>query len=222
MTSLAFLDDKPVVAWYDSVNQSLKANMGANAAVGANLGTPAFPASAVVIDSTLPGKPHRDVGRWPSVAIGPSSAAGGRIVISYQDATAQNLLLFQSNTLTANSTGNIHVVDNGLPAAGATGADWHPQSFPGVQSAVAFTPTGKIVVAYQDGTPVDLFFATWDPAQNKVLGKTSVRGAGTASGFYPRVVVDANGQAYLSSASIKAVTASLSSNTLSIDTQPAP
>ena len=225
MTTLAFLDDKAVIAWYDSVNQQLKATIATSVAAGAQPPQPAFPATSVVIDGTLPNKPHRDVGRWPSIAIGAASVAGGRIAISYQDATAQNLLLYTSNTLTANSAGNLHVVDNGLPPAGAVGAAWHPQSFPGVQSAVAFTPSGKIVVAYQDGTPVDLLFATWDPAQGKVLGKTSVRGAGAASGFYPRVVVDAGGQAYLSSASIKAVrtvAATLSNNTLSIDTQPAP
>jgi hypothetical protein len=218
MTSLAFLDDKPVIAWYDSVNQQLKATLAANAAVGSTLGTPGFPANPVVIDASLPGKPKRDVGRWPSVAVGPLSAAGGRIAITYQDATAQNLLLYLGNNLTASSAASIHVVDNGLPSPGG---DWHPQTFPGVQSSVAFTPSGNLVVAYQDGTPVDLFFATWSPSQNKLLDKTNVRGASAASGFYPRVVVDASGQGYLSSASIKATTAALAGNTLSIDTRPA-
>jgi hypothetical protein len=220
MTSLAFLDDRPVVAWYDSLNQVLKAAIGLNAATGANLGTPAF-AAPVILDGQLAGKPRRDVGRWPSLAIGPSSAQS-RIAISYQDVTGQQLMLFLGGGLVAQSAAHLHVVDAGLPAAGATGADWHPQWSPGVQSAAAFTPSGNVVIAWQDGTPVDLFFSTWSPAQNRLLGKASVRGAGAGAGFWPRVAVDAaSGRAYLSSATLKATSATLPGNTLSVDTQPA-
>ena len=232
MTSLAFLDDKPVIAWYDSENQPganppltprLKAVIGANPASGATQTTPGFPGRPIVIDGSLPGQKVRDVGRWPRVAVGPANAPGGRIAISYQDATAQRLLLYTSNTLTSSAAGNIHTIDDGLPGAGEA---WHPQSFPGVQSALAFTAAGKIVLAYQDGTPVDLLFATWDPGAangGKVQSKAKVRGADSAAGFYPRVVVDgAAGIAYLSSATIKAATVQLPANLLSIDQQSAP
>ena len=232
MTSLAFMEDRAVIAWYDSENQPtaavpltprVKAIIAANPASGATLGTPGFPATSTVIDSSLANQTVRDVGRWPRVAIGPASAPGGRIAISYQDATNQRLLLYTSNTLTANSAGNIHVIDDGLPVAGET---WHPQSFPGVQSALAFTRAGKIVLGYQDGTAVNLLFATWDPGAangGKVQSKATVRGATSAAGFYPRVVVDLPAdQAYISSASIKAATAQLPQNALTIDPQPAP
>ena len=232
MTSLAFMDDKPLIVFYDSENYPtanppltprLKAVLGANPASGATQTTPGFPATSTVIDASLPNQPVRDVGRWPRVAIGPASAPGGRIAISYQDATTQRLLLYTSNTLTANAAGNIHVVDDGLPGASET---WHPQTFPGVQSALAFTPAGKIVVAFQDGTQVNLLFATWDPGAangGKVQSKSTLDGATSAAGFYPRVVVDGPaGTAYVSNASIKAATAQLSQNGLKIFPQPAP
>jgi hypothetical protein len=218
MPSLKFLDDKPVIAYYDSVHRQLKAVMAGNPASGSTLSTPGFGAP-VVIDSSLPDQPARDVGRWPSLAIGPSNAAGGRIAITYQDATRQQLLLYASNTLTANASASIHVLDNGLPAAGDT---WHPQSFPGVQSSVSFTPAGKLAIAYQDGTPVNLLFSTWDPGSSSVSGKTTVRGSDSAAGFYPHVVVDSNGTAYISSATIRAATAELAANFLWVDSQTAP
>lgn len=218
MASLGFLDDKAVIAYYDSINGQLKAV--AATATGA---APAFGAP-VILDGGTVGTSKRDVGRWPSLAIGPAGAPAGRIAITFQDATTQQLLLYTSNSLTARpnhagdgQAGLIHVVDNGLPAAGEA---WHPQSFPGVQSAVGYTPAGKLAVAYQDGTPVDLRFATFDPSTNKVAGKATVRSEG-ASGFYPRLVLD-QGTAYLASATIKAATAQLPANQLYVESRPAP
>jgi len=49
------------------------------------------------------------------------------------------------------------------------------RSFPGVQTSIAFTPGGKIALAYQDATPVDLVFATYDPSQNKATGRSVLR-----------------------------------------------
>ena len=109
------------------------------------------------------------------------------------------------------------MVDDGRPAANEA---WRPQSFPGAQASLAFTPSGKLALAYQDATPVDLVFAIWDPAQNKTLSRSTLRGAG-ASGFWPRIAV-ANGIAYVSSASVKAATANIPLNQLFVDATPAP
>ncbi|MBS2022506.1 MAG: hypothetical protein JST92_08860, partial [Deltaproteobacteria bacterium] len=218
MPALKFMDDKAVIAYYDSLTHSLKA-VKATAAGAA----PAFGAAVELDGNDATTSTRRDAGRWPSIDIAPSTASQ-RIAITFQDLTSQQLLLYTSNDLFAHpahaadgASGLIHVLDNGLPASGDP---WHAQSFPGVQSAVAFTPAGKIAAAYQDGTPVDLLFATFDPSTNKVGGRATVRSDG-ATGFYPRVVMD-QGTAYISSATIKAATAQLTSNALKLDSRSAP
>ena len=220
MPSLQFMDDKAVIAYYNSIKKSLWGVMAT--ATGA---APAFN-PPVELDGNDATGLKRDCGRWLSLAVGPTSAVNGRIAITFQDATAQQLLLYTSSGLSAHTahaadgaSGLIHAVDTGLPGPSET---WKAQSFPGVQSAVAFTPSGKIAVAYQDGTGVDLLFATFDPSSNKVSAKSTVRSDG-ASGFYPKLVIDAAaGTAYLSSATIKAATAQLSANVLNVESRPAP
>src|SRR5205823_6092827 len=83
MASLGFIDDHPVIAYYDSMNRAVKAVMGTGGGA-----TPGF-AAPVEIDGhdTAPvGQPQplqRDTGRWPALAIGPSGTAGGRIAIAF-------------------------------------------------------------------------------------------------------------------------------------------
>ncbi len=228
MPSLKFKDDLPVIAYYDSINQALKAVIGGNIASGGTVTTPGFAAPVVLDGIDLAPAPKRDTGRFPSLAIGPAGSAGGRIAIGFQDLTTQQFLLYQADTLIAHAKhdvgsthNNIHVIDNGLAAAGAA---WHPQTFPGVQSGIAFTNSGKVAVAYQDGTQVSLKFAQWDPSASTVTAAPSIlRGNDhvTAAGFYPRVVIDAT-TAYLSSATIKAATAEQAKNSLNIDSKPVP
>jgi len=236
MPSLAFLDSHPVIAYYENLqnadgspSRAVKAVMGAGSGVTPSFGTP------VEIDGNDPppappavAQPQRDTGRWPALAVGPVGQTGGRIAIAFADLSAQQLLLYQSDTLTAHSghvlaatdSGLIRIVDSGLPAAGAT---WHPQSFPGVQTSMTFTSSGKLALAYQDATPVDLIFAVYDPAisgLNRTTTRTTVRATG-AAGFWPRMAI-ASGTAYLSSATIKAATASIPMNQLFVDSRPAP
>ena len=218
MPSLAFLDDHPVIAYYDSINQAVKAVQGSGTGV-----TPAFGAP-VEIDGH--DAAPRDTGRFPALAISSNaSATGGRIAIAFGDRTAQQLLLYQSNGLTAHAAharpgaaGLIHVVDDGRPAAGEA---WHPQSLPGSQTSIAFTPSGKIALAYQDATPVDLVLASYDPVALKTVSRTTVRPTGSA-GFYPHLALGQGGAAFLSSATLKAATAQLPANALSIDPVVAP
>src|SRR5205823_6561925 len=117
------------------------------------------------------------------------------------------LLLYQSDGLAAHAASLIHVVDDGRPAAGQP---WHAQGFPGAQTSIAFTASGKIALAYQDASAVDLVFALYDPAKVRTLSRSTLRSAG-ASGFWPHLAL-AGGMAYVESASIKAVTASSTVN----------
>jgi hypothetical protein len=223
--SLAFLDGHPVIAYYQNVaTQDSQGNVtyhrGLKAVKGTGTGaTPAFSAP-VMIDGDNGAAASPDTGRWPSIAIAPAATTGGRIAIGFADLSNQQLLLYQSDTLDAHAAhagagaaGDIHVIDNGQPAAGAA---FHPQGFPGAQVSVQFTPGGQVALAYQDAQPVDLLFAKYDPAAKAITGApTTLRAQGPA-GFWPRLQI-AGGVAYVSSASIKAAAANLPSNKLYID-----
>ncbi len=233
MPSLAFLDNHPIIAYSENLKtadgsplRAVKAVMGSGSGMTPSFGTP------VEIDGHDPApappataRPQRDTGRWPALAVGPPGQAGGRIAIAFADLSAQQLLLYQSDTLTAHAghvlgagdAGLIRIVDAGLPAACEA---WHPQSFPGVQTSMSFTPSGKLALAYQDATPVDLIFSLYDPAQGKTSSRTTVRPTG-AAGFWPHLTL-VSGTAYLSSATIKAATASIPFNQLFVDARPAP
>jgi hypothetical protein len=242
MPSLAFMDGHPVIAYYSNLKyddgkpwRAVKAVMGSGTGQTPSFGTP------VEIDGDDPppaapavAGPQRDTGRWPSLAIGPSGQAGGRIAIAFADLSNQQLLVYQSDTLTAHAShvvnpgdaGLIHIVDDGKPGAGE---NWHPQSFPGVQTSIQFTSSGKLAFAYQDATPVDLIFTMYDPSTGNPINTSC--GAGSAlhckvrtpgaAGFWPRMAI-VSGTAYLSSATIKAATASIPFNQLFVDSKPAP
>jgi len=240
MPSLKFKDDLPVIAYYDSVNQALKAVIGGSIASGATQTTPGFAAPVVIDGLDASPAPKRDTGRYPALAIGPAGSPGGRIAISFQDLTSQQFLLYQADTLISHALhdvgtthNQIHVIDTGIPLCRSSGtgcatAGSYAQTFPGVQSGIAFTPSGKLALAYQDGTLVDLQFVQWDPSAFTVTGAPSVVHGNdhvTAAGFYPRVVIDpttATPTAYLSSATIKAATAEQSANKLNVDSLSAP
>ena len=218
--ALAFIDDRPIVAYYDSINRALKAVQ----ATGGSAASPVWSSPVILDGLDAAPAPRRDTGRWPSIAIAPASVTP-RIAIAFEDLTSQNLLLYTSNGLTPHAPhdgtiqGLIHVLDDGTPDKTKNEA-FHPQSFPGAQSSVQFSATGKIAVAYQDATPVDLYFSVWDPAQNKRLSRTDVRSKG-GSGFWPHLAIDGT-TAYLSSATIRAATATLAGNQLFVETRPLP
>ena len=213
MPQLAFMDDRPVIAYYDSIDRAVKAVMGSRSGAAPAFGAP------VEIDGhdAAPGAMRRDTGRWPSLAIGPSGTRGGRIAIAFADLTMQRFLLYQADALSPHAAQFLHVVDDGRPDPSGP---WHPQTFPGAQSSIAFTPGGKIALAYQDAAPVDLMFAIYDPATARTISRTPLRSSG-AAGFWPRLTL-VDGNAFVASATIKAATPSLSANQLVIDAEPAP
>jgi len=233
MPQLGFIDgtgcntsDKgcPVIAYYASIGidpadgktksiPQLKAVLATAGGAAPVWGTP------VVLDGAIDPDPQhagqtvpstRDTGRWPSLAIGPVGAAGGRIAIAFQDRTSQQLLIYQDDVLFAHAShappggsGLIHVVDGGLPDQSGT---WHPQSFPGAQTSIAFTASGKIALAYQDATPVDLIFSVYDPSALKTISRVTLQPSGGAAGFWPHMAI-VSGTAYVESATIKALSA---------------
>ena len=217
--SLAFLDDRAVIAYYDSDHKTLKAVMASAPGATPNFQPP------VIIDGADPAPAiKRDVGRFPSVAIGKPGQVGGRIAIAFPDVTSQQFLLYQADTLQPHAlhTGAgalIHVLDTGRPNQDSATEAWHAQSFPGAQSSTAFTPSGKLVSAYQDTTPVDLRLATYNPG-DKTSARVTLREAG-AAGFWPHLAMDGT-NAIVTSAVIQAATAQVSGNKLVVNSQTVP
>jgi hypothetical protein len=231
MPSLAFIDNADtgvcpdtagcaVIAYYDSLKHAVKAVMAAHAGAAPSFASPVEIDGDVDNDAKCDGgtvPSTRDTGRWPALAIGEPGQPGGRIAIAFADLSNQQLLVYHSNGLFPHSChvpnpsngGLIHVVDSGRPASGAA---WHPQSFPGVQTSIAFAAQ-KLLLAYQDATPVDLVFAKYDPSTGTTTSRQTVPPSSGAAGFWPHLVI-AGGTPYVSSASIKAATASIPFNQL--------
>ena len=217
--ALAFIDDKAVIAYYDSVGKTLK---GVQATAGG--ATPAFGAPVIIDGADASPAIKRDVGRFPSIAVGKTGQVGGRIAIGFQDLTSQQFLLFQSDSLSAHASHTgagalIHVLDSGRPNQDDANEAWHAQTFPGAQSSIAFTPSGQVAAVFQDTTPVDLRFATYNPSA-KTATRSTLRATG-AAGFWPHVAMD-GGTAIVTSAVIQAATAQVSGNKLVVDTKAAP
>lgn len=242
MPQLGFIDDTscadqrtgcPVIAYFASIgvdpaDGKMKSIPQLRAVRGTAVGTaPAFGAPVVIdgadADPQHAGqllRPLRDTGRWPALAIGPMGAAGGRIAIAFPDRSNQQLLLYQSDGLTAHShhadstdpTGLIHLVDDGKPGPGEK---WRPQGFPGAQTSIAFAPSGKIAIAFQDAAPVSLIFSVYDPQTQKRISRNTMQPSTGANGFWPHLIV-ASGTAYMESASIKAISDKTAVNPLHV------
>ena len=121
-----------------------------------------------------------DVGLWPSLGF----LADGKMVIAYEDATNDDLVLYIGSDFTG---GAREVIDRGESGA--------PLQFVGADAALAVAPSGQIFVAYQDATFNDLKLArrtatnTWSTEQILRDG---------AWGFYADLAIS-GGKLYISS-----------------------
>ena len=90
----------------------------------------------------------------------------------------------------------------------------------GAYGAAGGVIDGMLLVSqgYRGGSSSQL--SIYDPAQGKTSSRTTVRPTG-AAGFWPHLTL-VSGTAYLSSATIKAATASIPFNQLFVDARPAP
>jgi hypothetical protein len=209
MPSITYVGNVPVVVWYDHANGQLK---GVIATSDSAAHGPVFDSTKIMVldDGTAAGgtgKAH-DVGRFPSVAVGPSQ----QIAVTYFDATAQQTLLLTAKSDWTNMTppGSMRVIDNG---SGAASPYKDTVLFVGANSSVQFV-NGKIEVVYQDATGETLRLATQASptgpvAFSKVLAQTG------AGGFYASLAADGSG-AYASHATIYAVNATTPNNQLQV------
>lgn len=206
-SSIAFVDNKPIVVWYDQNGGALR---GAVASSDSNSSGPTFGASLVLDDGEMPDNmPARDVGRFASIAVAPSGAAK-RLAVSYFDTSARQLKVLTANAdFTGISPVELRVADDG------TGnPEIDPVLFVGADTSVAFDAAKNIVVAYQDATSGDLRIAKQQPG-TETFTITSLRTEG-ACGFYTSLAKNSDGNLYVSHAIIKAASSSKSANRLEV------
>ena len=205
-TGIAYLDTVPVVVWYDSNNKQLKG-------IIAHSDSPDQGADFVLTDikvlddGTTAGSTDaaHDVGRYGSIAIGPTGATH-RIAVAYVDETVRQLKLITADAAWANLTAT--VVDPGI---GSPTTD--AELFVGSDSSVKFV--GNLIqVVYQDQTTLALRYATQTSSTTPVK-YVSTLSQDSADGFYARLVVDGTNR-FASEAVIKAASASVSGNTLQV------
>jgi hypothetical protein len=194
-SSIAYLDSKPVVVWYDNTNGVLK---GVIATADSPAQGAAFrPSDIQILDNGKVGTTTHKVGQFTSLAIGPSSVTN-RIAVSYMDATARQLRVLTAGDgwsgLTAPAD---RVVDTGIGEDPAG----DPLLFVGADSSVRFTGQSLSVV-YQDSTGGDLRLAEQTNGTGPVTYKQTLARDG-ACGFYAKLVVDGSAR-YATHAIIKA------------------
>ena len=213
MASLAFMDDRAVIAYYADIGSK-----GHGTAVGpdtlrlavdgsTSAGQPAF---AVNVLEGGDGKVR--AGQWPSVAIG---ANAPRVNVAYQELGRWRLKLYQGDGVTPAGSDNTAVVDEGFadPQGDA-------KSFVGANASLVVGASGNLAVAYQNQTGSDLFYSkpgatagSWGPAQ-------VVRREG-AVGFYAKLRTQGT-QAWISHSQIRAKSASEAANQLYVEPVAAP
>lgn len=194
--SIAYMDNRLVVVWYDRANGQLKGAISTSDSASAGA---TFSAPVVLDDGGMFGN---DVGQFPSVAIGPSSA-GKRIAVAYFDSTERQLKLLRAGADFAQP--EITVVDRG---AGSQEAD--PVLFVGADTSIGFGESGRLLIAYQNSTGGDLRLAREGDNGQFQLSTLAQEGAG---GFYVNLLPDAR---IATHAVIKAASATRSANRLEL------
>ncbi len=210
--SIAYLDQKPVVVWYDHQDGVLKGAIAASdsAAAGAQ-----FNAQDVKVldDGVMPtapaGTPPHDVGQFASLAVGPAGATH-RLAVAYFDVTARQLRVLAADDGWANETPVAQrVVDDGT----GSNPEEDPVLFVGADASLQFDASNNLEVAYQDSTSNDLRLAVQQPgAAGYKISTLAHDGAG---GFYANLLVDGPDR-YATHAIIKAKSATESANKLDV------
>jgi hypothetical protein len=206
-TGIAYVSSLPVVVWYDHGAGRLKGVIAENDSP--RQGAHFSPNDVLVLDDgTGMGGPAHDVGRFASIAVGPSN----QIAIAYVDETAHQLDLITAGANWSNLSppGSGRIVDSGVGM---------PMSDPilsvGSDTSVKFAG-GLISVVYQDQTAGNFRIAQQSSASSPVAFK-SVLAADGACGFYGRLAVDPSGMTlYASHAIVKANSATQSGNKLAV------
>jgi hypothetical protein len=212
-TSIAYLDNVPVIVWYDRT--TIPSTTGILKGIiahgdSAQQGVSTNPSDIVVLDdgTGFPGGTH-DVGRYANVAVGPSTAPH-RIAVGYVDNTTLQLDLITADAGWTNVTpaGATRVVDSGV---GTPTKD--PVLFVGSDVSVQFVGN-NIEMVYQDQTGGTLRFAK-QPSPSAPVAYVSTLASTGAGGFSSKLVYDGT-NAYASHAIIKALSPTLSGNQLNV------
>lgn len=210
--SIAYLDDKPVVVWYDHNKDVLKGAIAASDSASAGAQFQAADIKVLddgVMPGALAGAPHHDMGQFTSLAVGPTDA-GRRLAVSYFDATTRQLRVLTAKPAWAELTPpQARIVDDGKGSR----PEEDPTLFVGADSNIKFDASKNLEVVYQDSTSNDLRLAVQQAGGNTfTLATIAQDGAG---GFYPNLLIDGANR-FATHAVIKAKSPSESANKLEI------
>jgi hypothetical protein len=181
-TGISYINNVPVVVWYDRTLGQLKGIIAKNDS--APQGAQFVPSDIKVLDDGTMNTPAssvtHDVGRFASIAIGPSSAPH-RIAVAYMDETSYQLKLITADAAWANLKSTVVDTGKGTPTGDTV-------LFVGSDTSVSFL-NGLISIAYQDQTTGALRLATQETPASPVAYKATLDQDG-AGGFYARLVND--------------------------------
>jgi len=140
---------------------------------------------SLAVDPAVTLDANGDTGFFPSIRVDGS----GRIGVAYHDHSTRQL---KFQLLSSLAPGTVEIVDRGSSPDG----DW---SYVGTDAAVAFLPSGDVVIAYQDATKADLKLARRGTAWSLLPPLRT----GDAVGFFTDAVL-MDGTLYVSHARIGA------------------
>jgi hypothetical protein len=202
--SIAYLDGKPLVAWYDRANGLLKASLADSDGVGGAVFTQVRVLDQGFAIGTNGGAKH-DVGQFASLAVGPADPTLRRIAVAYHDVTSHQLRLYTAKA--DFSDAKLSVLD-----AGVGDPETDSTLFVGTDPSVRFDESKNILVLYQDATRGDLRLAS--QSGGVAFGTEVLREAG-ANGFFGNLAVDGPSR-FVSHVVIKARSQSESGNKLEV------
>ncbi len=181
--SLVFRDGEPVIFYFSSLEDSLRAVESAAGTFG----------PPVVVDGgpDAGGADARSSGWYPSAAVAPD----GSLFVVFGDLTAHSVIAlgWVDASIAASAPNLRETVDPGVGSGEVM--------LVGADASLAITPIGDLIVAYQDQTRGDLLVARRSRA-NGAWGLPDRHGDG-ALGFWADVVVD-GGRAYVTHTRVKA------------------
>jgi hypothetical protein len=216
MPSITYLDQVPMVVWYDQNNGQLKGLIATADASPSTNQPPNWNSGNIQVldDGTGRGGTPHDVGQFPSVAVGPTTVPF-RIAVTYMDATANQLLMLTAHADWSGITPQAQrIIDNGV---GSPPGDL--SLFVGAHSSVHFIGS-NVVVAYQDSTTETLRLGTQSSPTAAVAFSTVLASSMSgADGFYASLATDGT-TGYVSHLVIVAANATQSANQLLVTKVP--
>ncbi len=213
MPSLAFIDASPVIAYYANLGSLVQGTNWGPDTLRLALGSGSVAQPAFLVSVLDGGTTTSHSGLFPSVAISGNSGGGARINIAFQEVRRNRLKLYRGDGISAVSTNNTSVVDEGFADPNGDAL-----SFVGANASLVIGADGGLGIAYQNQTAGKLKYAR--AAASGKFTLTTVPRVG-ATGFYAKLRLH-GAEAWISHAKIKARSVSEADNSLYVESVQVP